>query len=53
MDDLAVRFEPATGDYEFFEIKRGDMVEELSERIDLFRAAMTNMLRKWDTEERR
>jgi len=46
--DLAVRFEPATGEFEYFEIKRGDMAEELGERLDLARTDMTKMIGKQD-----
>jgi acylphosphatase len=46
--DLAVRFEPATGEYEYFEIKRGDMAEELGERLDLARTDMTKLIEKQD-----
>jgi len=48
VEDLAVRFEPATGDYAYFEIKRGDMAEELGERLDLARTDMTRMIGKQD-----
>jgi len=43
VEDLAVRFEPATGEYAYFEIKRGDMAEELGERLDLANTRMTEM----------
>jgi acylphosphatase len=46
--ELDVRFEDATGDFEYFEIKRGDMVEELGERLDLARGEMTKMIGKQD-----
>ncbi|MGC9444898.1 MAG: acylphosphatase [Candidatus Methanospirareceae archaeon] len=46
--DLAIRFEPATGEFEYFEIKRGDMAEELGERLDLPRTDMTKMIGKQD-----
>jgi len=46
--DLAIRFEHATGEFEYFEIKRGDMAEELGERLDLARTDMTKMIGKQD-----
>jgi acylphosphatase len=46
--DLAVSFKPATGEYEYFEIKRGNMAEELGERLDLARTDMTRMIEKQD-----
>jgi acylphosphatase len=48
VDDLAVRFEPATGEYAYFEIKRGDMAEELGERLDLANTRMTEMKERQD-----
>ena len=48
VEDLAVRFEPATGEYAYFEIKRGDMAEELGERLDLANARMTEMKQQQD-----
>jgi acylphosphatase len=48
VEDLAVRFEPATGDYAYFEIKRGDMAEELGERLDMANARMTEMKQQQD-----
>jgi acylphosphatase len=45
VEDLEVRFEDAAGEFEYFEIKRGDMTEELGERVDLARAELkTNTL---------
>ncbi len=46
--ELDVSFEDATGDFEYFEIKRGDIVEELGERLDLARGEMTKMIGKQD-----
>ena len=46
--ELDVSFEDVTGDFEYFEIKRGDMVEELGERLDLARGEMTKMIGKQD-----
>jgi acylphosphatase len=48
VEALDVSFEPATGDYEYFEIKRGDIAEELGERLDLARTDMTRMIEKQD-----
>jgi acylphosphatase len=48
VEDLAVRFEPATGEYAYFEIKRGDMAEELGERLDMANARMTEMKQQQD-----
>ncbi len=48
VNDLAISVEPATGDYAYFEIKRGDMAEELGERLALARTDMTKMLEKRD-----
>ena len=35
VEDLDVRFEVATGEFEYFEIKRGDWQDELGERLDV------------------
>jgi len=48
VERLDIRFENATGEFEYFEIKRGDMTEELGERIDIARAEMTKMTQKQD-----
>ncbi len=48
VEHLDVNFENATGEYEYFEIKRGDMAEELGERLDIARAEMTKMTQKQD-----
>ncbi len=48
VEHLDVNFEDATGEYEYFEIKRGDMAEELGERLDIARAEMTKMTQKQD-----
>ncbi|RZN35675.1 MAG: acylphosphatase [Methanosarcinales archaeon] len=34
VDDLTVEFEAATGEFEYFEIKRGEWQDELGERLD-------------------
>lgn len=43
---LDVRFENATGEFEYFEIRRGDMAEELGERLDIWNAKLTVMAQK-------
>ncbi len=48
VENLDIRFGDATGEFEYFEIKRGDMTEELGERLDIARAEMTKMTRKQD-----
>jgi acylphosphatase len=48
VEHLDVRFEDATGEFEYFEIKRGDMAEELGERLDIANAKMTIMTNKQD-----
>ena len=48
VEELKVRFEPATGEFPYFAIKRGDMAEELGERLDLFNAILTEMVRRHD-----
>ena len=37
---LDIRFEDVTGEFEYFEIKRGDMTEELLERFDIARGVI-------------
>ena len=48
VEHLDIKFEGATGEYEYFEIKRGDMTEELGERLDIANAKMTIMTQKQD-----
>jgi acylphosphatase len=48
VENLDVRFEDATGEFEYFEIKRGDMTEELGERLDIANTKMTEMSQKQD-----
>lgn len=48
VENLDVKFEDATGEFEYFEIKRGDMAEELGERLDIANAKMTEMSQKQD-----
>ena len=48
VEHLDVKFEDAIGEFEYFEIKRGDMAEELGERLDIANAKMTVMTQKQD-----
>lgn len=48
VEHLDVRFEDAIGEFEYFEIKRGDMAEELGERLDIANIKMTVMTQKQD-----
>jgi|GEM_PF-269723 len=48
VEELKVRFEPATGEFPYFAIKRGEMAEELGERLDIANARMTGMIEKQD-----
>jgi acylphosphatase len=48
VENLDVKFEDATGEFEYFEIRRGDMAEELGERLDVANAKMTIMTQKQD-----
>ncbi len=48
VEHLDVNFECATGEFDYFEIKRGDMTEELGERLDIANAKMTTMIQKQD-----
>ena len=43
VEELDVVFEPATGEFEYFEIKRGEWSEELGERIDAARVELTRL----------
>jgi hypothetical protein len=45
---LEVRFEDVTEEFEYFAIKRGEMAEELGERLDVFNAVLTEMVRRHD-----
>ena len=40
VESLDARFEAATGEFEYFEIKRGDWKEELGERLDAIGAVL-------------
>jgi acylphosphatase len=48
VENLEVKFEDATGEFEYFEINRGDMADELGERLDIANAKMTIMTQKQD-----
>ena len=48
VEHLDVEFEDATGEFDYFEIIRGDMTEELGERLDIANAKMTLMIEKQD-----
>ena len=48
VEELEVSFEDATGDFDYFEIKRGDMTEELGERLDIANDKMKQMIEKID-----
>jgi acylphosphatase len=43
VEEVEVTFEEPTGGFEYFEIKRGDMTEELGERLDLARGEMKKL----------
>jgi acylphosphatase len=49
VEELEVSFEDATGEFDYFEIKRGDMAEELGERLDIANTNMTLMMVKQDS----
>jgi acylphosphatase len=46
VEHMDVKFEDATGEFEYFEIIRGDMTEELGERLDMANAKLTLMIGK-------
>ncbi len=48
VEHLDVMFEDATGEFDYFEIKRGDIAEELGERLDIANVKMTVMTQKQD-----
>lgn len=48
VERVEAQFESATGEFAYFEIKRGEMAEELGERLDLFNAILTEMVRRHD-----
>ncbi|MBU4265698.1 MAG: acylphosphatase [Candidatus Altiarchaeales archaeon] len=48
VEDIQTEFEPATGEFDYFEIERGDLGEELGERLDIARGVMNDMVGKQD-----
>jgi len=48
VEHLDISFQDATGEFDYFEIIRGDMTEELGERLDIANAKMTQMIQKQD-----
>ncbi len=46
VEHMDVKFEDATGEFEYFEIIRGDMTEELGEILDMANAKLTLMIGK-------
>ena len=46
VEHLDISFEDATGEFDYFEIKRGDMIEELGERLDVFNFNLKEMVQK-------
>ncbi len=48
VEELEINFDDATGEFDYFEIKRGDMTEELGERLDIANAKMNQMIGKQD-----
>ncbi len=48
VEELEVSFEDVSGDFDYFEIKRGDMTEELGERLDIANNKMGQMIEKQD-----
>ncbi|MBW6519282.1 MAG: acylphosphatase [ANME-2 cluster archaeon] len=48
VEHLDISFQDATGEFDYFEIIRGDMAEELGERLDIANVKMTQMIQKQD-----
>ncbi|NOR46613.1 MAG: hypothetical protein GQ533_00990 [Methanosarcinaceae archaeon] len=48
VEELEVSFGDANGEFDYFEIKRGDMTEELGERLDIANSKMSQMIGKQD-----
>ena len=48
VEDIQTEFEPATGEFDYFEIERGDLGEELGERLDIAKGVMNRMVEKQD-----
>jgi acylphosphatase len=49
VEHVEAQFEPATGEFEYFAIKRGDMPEELGEWLDVFNAILAETVRRHDS----
>jgi acylphosphatase len=49
VEHVEVRLEDVTGEFAYFEIKRGDMAEKLGERLDLANTRMTEMMQQQDS----
>jgi acylphosphatase len=49
VEHLDITFEDATGEFTFFKVERGDMTEELGERLDIINFKWTEMIEKQDT----
>ncbi|MDW7775566.1 MAG: acylphosphatase [Methanosarcinales archaeon] len=48
VEHLDISFQEATGEFDYFEILRGDMAEELGECLDIANVKMTQMIQKQD-----
>jgi acylphosphatase len=48
IEGVNVRYEKPTGEFDIFEIERGDLEEELGERLDIAREVMDRMVGKQD-----
>ncbi len=49
VEHLDITFEDTTGEFAFFKIERGDMSEELGERLDIINFRWIEMIEKQDT----
>ena len=43
VEEVDATFKEPTGEFEYFEVKRGEMTEELGERLDLVRGEMKKL----------
>ncbi len=48
VEEIKFDFSEPSGEFEIFEVKRGDIADELGERLDVARLEMTRMLEKQD-----
>ena len=48
VEEIKFDFSDSSGDFEIFEVKRGDIADELGERLDVARLEMTKMVEKQD-----